>query len=350
MPARQQWTAEEAQAWYADQPWLAGCNYVPSNAVNQLEMWQAETFDLETNARELGWASDLGFNTVRVFLHDLLWAQDQRGFIDRVDRFLDTSAGLGIRPMFVLFDGVWDPFPKLGPQPAARPRVHNSRWVQSPGAEALADSTRHEALAGYVGGVVGHFRDDERIVAWDLFNEPDNPNPAYAASELSNKAELAEELLRKSFSWAREAGPSQPITAGVWRGRWGDIDTVSAIDRLMLTESDVISFHSYAPAERVLESIEELRVYGRPLLITEYLARPTGSTFETVLPVLREQSAGAYSWGLVSGKTQTIYPWDSWTKQYAEEPPLWFHDILRPDGRPYREAEAETIRWLTGNG
>ena len=347
MPVRHQWTADEAQAWYANQPWLVGCNYIPSSAVNQLEMWQKETFDPETIGRELRWANGLGFNTVRVFLHDLLWSHDKNGFVDRINRFLATSNELGIRPMFVLFDGVWDAHPKLGRQQAPRLRVHNSRWVQSPGVDALSDRSRHGALADYVKGIIGQFKDDDRIVAWDLFNEPDNPNPAYRGSELPNKATLAEELLRKSYVWAREAGATQPITAGVWRGRWGDIDKVAAIDRVMLTESNVISFHSYATADRVSQSIEELEEYGRPLLLTEYLARPTGSTFETVLPVLQERLVGGYNWGFVSGKTQTIYPWDSWTRQYTDEPDVWFHDVLRADGTPFRKEETETIRWLT---
>ena len=134
MSARGQWTEKEARDWYGRQPWPVGCNYIPSTAINQLEMWQAETFDEAANDRELGWAAGLGFNTVRVYLHDLLWEQDVRGFMGRIDRFLAIAARHGIRPMFVLFDGVWDPFPKPGPQPSPRPHLHNSGWVQSPGA------------------------------------------------------------------------------------------------------------------------------------------------------------------------------------------------------------------------
>ena len=310
-------------------------------------MWQAATFDPETIERELGWASGLGFNTARVFVHDLLWKRAEE-FVARVERFLAISSAEGIRPMFVLFDGVWDPHPRLGPQPAPRGHVHNSRWVQSPGVEALGQPGHHGELEDYVRGIVGHFREDARVLAWDLFNEPDNPNPSYGEQEPANKAGLALALLRKAYVWARGAGPTQPLTAGVWRGRWGDISQVSEIDRLMLTESDVISFHSYYPADAVRARIDELEQYGRPVLLTEYLSRPAGSTFEAILPMLKQRRIGAYNWGLVAGKTQTIYPWDSWAKAYASEPDVWFHDILRPDGTPYRQDEADLIRRLAG--
>jgi len=344
---RSRWTVEEAQGWHRRQPWLVGCNFIPSNAINQLEMWQAETFDIETIDRELEWASDIGFNAARVFLHDLLWKQDNEGFRSRVDQFLETASRHGVLVMFVLFDGVWDPYPALGPQRATRPHVHNSGWVQSPGAGVLAAADRHEELEGYVTGVVQSFRDDDRVLAWDLFNEPDSPNPAYGDRELPDKAERATALLGRAYGWAREAGPTQPITAGVWYGRVQGEDA-SEINRMMLSESDVISFHSYLEAERVASRIRELKEFERPILLTEYMSRGSGSTFEAVLPLLKEQKVGAFNWGFVSGKTQTIYPWDSWVREYEGEPDEWFHDVLRADGTAYRAEEVELIRGLTG--
>ncbi len=346
MPARSQWTEEEARDWYERQPWPVGCNYIPSNAINQLEMWQAETFDEATNDRELGWAAGLGFNTVRVYLHDLLW-EDPQGFLDRIDRFLDIASRHGIHTLFVLLDGIWDPHPRAGPQRAPRPRVHNSRWLQSPGVEIFADPLRHDELRHYVTGVVGHFRDDERILGWDIFNEPDNPNHAYATDEPANKRALALALIRKAYNWAREAGPSQPITSGVWRPEWVSTGARSELDEFQLRASDIISFHAYTGPARLQERVDDLVALGRPLFLTEYLARPYGSTFEAVLPILRERKVAAYCWGLVSGKTQTIYPWDSWAKTYDSEPDPWFHDILRPDGTPYRDEEAAFLRDMT---
>jgi hypothetical protein len=347
MPPRDRWTIDEARAWYAAQPWLVGCNFIPSNAVNQLEMWQAQTFDIETIDRELGWAADIGFNSVRVFLHNLLWQRDAKGLLGRVDQFLGISERHSISTMLVLFDGVWDPHPRIGPQRTPRPRVHNAGWVQSPGADILGDPSRQAELEGYVSGVVENFCDDVRVLAWDLFNEPDNRNPAYAARELDDKAERATELLIKIYPWSRAAGPSQPITVGIYGPEWGDLNKASGIDRLVLTESDVISFHSYQPPDGLRKRIDALERYGRPILLTEYMARGAGSTFEGALPLLKERHVGAYNWGFVSGKTQTIYPWDSWAKKYESEPDLWFHDVLRSDGTPYREEEVALIRRLT---
>ena len=133
------WTEDRANAWYSKQPWLVGANYIPSTAINQLEMWQAETFDPERIDIELGWAEGLGMNTIRVFLHDLVWEQNPAGFQQRIDRFLAIAAKHNIRPMFVLFDSCWDPNPRLGEQREPRAGVHNSGWVQSPGAKALRD-------------------------------------------------------------------------------------------------------------------------------------------------------------------------------------------------------------------
>lgn len=348
---RDRWTAEEAEAWYAAQPWFVGANFVPSTAVNQLEMWQEATYDEETIDRELGWAAGIGFNTMRVFLHDLVWKADPEGYLRRIDRFLDVADRYGIGVMLVFFDGVWNPFPVADEQPSPTPHVHNSQWVQSPGAEILADLKRHDELESYVKGVVGRFRTDPRVVVWDLFNEPDNPNPvSYAEVDLSQeiKVPAAEALLQKAFEWARSMGPIQPITAGVWRGDWSDPNALTSMNKLMLSQSDVISFHSYSPPDVVEGLVKDLRQYGRPLFCTEYMARPTGSTFEGILPIFATENVSAYNWGLVSGKTQTIYNWVSWVTMSPESADPWHHDVFYEDGRPYDQAEVALIKELTG--
>ena len=352
--ARDRWSAEEANGWYAKQPWLAGCNFIPSTAINQLEMWQAESFDPATIDRELGWAGQLGFNSVRVFLHNLLWEQDREGFLRRVDQFLAIAEKHKIGVMMVPLDGVWDPQPKLGRQREPRPHVHNSGWVQAPGAEILGDPARHDELRPYIFSLIHHFRDDRRIQVWDLFNEPGNPNhnsygEGGAKTEISNKEEMATILLAKVFVWAREAGPSQPLTAGVWRGDWSSHDGLTPCNRIMLEESDVVSFHSYGDLSHVRPGVEDLRRYNRPILCTEYMSRGAGSLFDPVMGYFKQEKIGAYNWGLVAGKTQTQYPWETWQKQYTAEPELWFHDIFRPDGSPYDAAEVRYIRRLIGD-
>ena len=342
------WSEERAAAWQARRGWRVGCNFVPSSASNQLEMWQAATFDPATLERELDLAGSLGFTSLRVFLHDLAWQQDPEGFCGRLESFLDAADRRGIGSLLVLFDGVWNPHPRPGAQPEPRARVHNSGWVQGPGADVLADPARQDALEPYVTSLLDRFRDDPRIDGWDLFNEPDNPNPAYRRQEIADKAERACELLEKAFAWARAAAPTQPLTAGVWQGDWHDPEKLSDVARLSLDSSDVISFHCYGDLTELRARAEALRRYGRPLLCTEFLARTLGSTFDPHLGWMKEHGVGAYCWGFVAGRIQTEYGWDSWVRKYDAEPEPWFHDVFRPDGSPYDPGEVAYIRSLTG--
>ncbi len=347
-PEGSRWSPDRANAWYRAQGWPVGANYVTSNAINQLEMFQAPTFDPRRIDTELGWAQANGFNSVRVFLHDLLWAQDRRGFLSRLAHFVDIAARHGIKPLFVLFDSCWDPFPEAGPQRPPRPGVHNSGWVQSPGAARLDDRDYQGTLRGYVTGVLTEFRTDDRVLAWDLWNEPDNPSRYYRSVERADKVELVADLLPQVFGWARSVDPCQPLTSAVWDGEWADPERRSTISGIQLENSDVITFHSYGEPADFEGRIAELAPLGRPILCTEYLARPLGSTVQGILPVAKRYNVGALNWGLVAGKTQTYFPWDSWEHPYAAMPDVWFHDLLGPDGRPYRDTEMDTIRQLSG--
>lgn len=349
------WPAQRANDWYAAQPWLVGANFVPSTAVNQLEMWQAETFDPATIDRELGYAEGIGMNTMRVFLHDIAWREDPEGFYTRVDKYLEIADKHGIKTLFVIFDGVWHPNPKAGPQPAPVPGLHNSGWVQSPGRAYLQSPEKQDELKPYVMGLLARYGKDPRVLAWDLFNEPDNSNlQAYgrlgAGIELdeADKEKFAMQLLERTFSWFREANPSQPATCGVWRGDY--LSNPTAIQRVQLEQSDIISFHDYDKPGELRKQIVGLQKLGRPVLCTEYMARGNHSTFAGNLPVLKHYGVAAWSWGLVNGKSNTIYPWDSWKKAYAAEPKVWFHDIFRADGTPYSKTETDLIRKLTGRG
>jgi hypothetical protein len=345
------WPEQKANAWYAQQPWLVGSNYVPKSAINQLEMWQEATFDPAGIDTEFAWAEAMGMNTMRVFLHDLLWQQDAKGFQKRIDQFLAIAARHHIRPIFVIFDSCWDPAPHLGLQHPPVPGVHNSGWVQSPGAAALGDASQYPRLKEYVQGLVGAFATDDRILAWDVWNEPGADNlGSYPRQELKDKTARVTALLPQVFAWAREAHPVQPLTSGVWA-----IDTSSdgakqdELQQIQLRESDVITFHNYSWPEDFQREVTWLRKYNRPVICTEYMARSVGSTFDTVLPIAKQEKVGAINWGFVAGKTQTYFPWESWVHPYiVHEPPVWFHEVLRPDGTPYRQAEVNLIRQLTG--
>ncbi|RRB00053.1 endo-1,4-beta-xylanase [Larkinella rosea] len=350
----QQWTPKQANDWYKSQPWLVGSNFLPASAINQLEMWQAQSFDPKRIDKELGYAESLGMNTMRVFLHDMVWRQDAKGFKNRIDQFLALCAKHKIRPMLVLFDSCWDPQPKLGKQHAPVLGRHNSGWVQGPGAAILSDKTKWESLRSYVKDVVGTFRADKRILAWDIVNEPDNENSnSYGKNgkiktELPNKAQLGVELVKAGFGWAREAKPTQPITSGPWKGDWSSLEKMDEMNKFLVQNSDVITFHNYGPPAEFQKRVNELKKFGRPLICTEYMARPAGSTFEGSLPIAKTEHVGMINWGFVSGKSNTIYPWDSWQKQYTAEPPVWFHDIFRENGQPYIAAETTFIRKMTG--
>ncbi len=348
--ASSQWSPEKAAAWYAKQPWQVGGNYVPSTAINQLEMWQAETFDPKTIDRELGWAAAAGMNTMRVFLHDMLWQQDSEGFLNRLDAFLAITDKHGIKPMLVLFDAVWDPHPALGKQRDPKPHVHNSGWVQSPHIETLKDPAKQDALQPYVKGVLERFKDDPRILMWDLYNEPGNGNgSSYGHLEAPDKEELSLQLLERLFRWARQVDPAQPLTAGVWTGDdWNKDGNLSPLNRYMLQNSDIITFHTYSALDASQKRVESLKPWGRPLICTEYMARTAGCTFAEHLPYFKQQNIGAVHWGLVAGKSQTQYPWESWRQTFTEEPKVWFHDVFRADGTPFDPADIVLFKSLTG--
>jgi hypothetical protein len=346
--ARDRWTKAEAKQWYDAQPWLVGSNYTPANAINQLEMWQAATFDPATIDKDLGWAEQLGMNTMRVYLHNLLWEDDAEGLKKRMEVFLDIAAKHHIKPLFVLFDSCWDPNPKLGPQHPPIPGVHNSGWVQAPGAARLADKSQYGKLEGYVKDVVGSFAHDDRVLGWVLWNEPNNggggnyePTP--------HKKELVAGLLGQVFDWAQSVDPEQPLTSGVWIGdHWDKMETLDPVERIQVTRSDVMTFHDYNWPEKFAERARQMLSYGRPVLCTEYMARGNGSTFDGSLPIGKKLNIGMINWGFVDGKTQTRLPWDSWKKPYTmDEPTIWFHEVLRADGTPYRKAETDLIKALS---
>ena len=346
----EKWSEQKAKDWYARQPWLIGSNYNPASAINQLEMWQADSFDPKRIDLELGWAESLGMNTMRVYLHDLLWQQDAEGFKRRLDQFLSITARHKIRPIFVLFDSVWDPDPKLGKQRAPRPGVHNSGWVQSPSRTRLQNPAEYSQLEAYVKGVVGAFARDQRVLAWDIWNEPDNVNPgSYNQLEPKNKVELVLALLPKAFAWAREARAEQPLTSAVWKGDWSTPEKMTPMDLLQIDLSDVVTFHNYDSPTELEKRINWLKRYNRPMICSEYMARGNGSYFFGSLLIGKVHNVGMINWGFVQGKTQTHLPWDSWERPYIDrEPSVWFHEVFRNNGQPYLPEEVEFIKRMTG--
>ena len=347
--ARGRWPCEKANQWYAEQPWLVGCNFIPSNAINQLEMWQADTFDAETIDRELQLAAGLGFNVVRVYLHDLAYEQDPDGFLNRVEQFLKIADRHGIKTLPVIFDDCWLAEPKAGRQPQPWPGVHNSGWLESPGLPQLEryphDPALRQRLEKYVKAVLNRFGKDPRVLMWDLYNEPGGwwyrrgEKPGSFQKGLS--AELCLPLLRDVYRWARQVKPSQPLTTCWNRGAYEEEPS--------LEWADVVTFHHYGDPAALEKLIDKLRqgAPNRPLICTEYLYRDGGSRFQTHLPLFRKYRIGAVNWGLVAGKTNTIWGWESWSRPCTPEPKAWHHDIFRKDGTPFDEKEVALIRSMT---
>jgi hypothetical protein len=330
---RGRWSEAEAWEWYWTAGLQQGFNYVPRNCVNTTEQWQSETFDATEINWELGIARSLGYTSVRVFLQFLIWEHDPAGFERRFDTFLSIAAGRGLSTVPVIFDDCRfsgrDPF--LGPQDKLGNPPANRSWTPSPGHALVTDARRRPALAEYVENLTGKHRRDHRILMWDLYNEPGN----------SGMGDAVLPLLDETFDVARQTGPTQPLTAGAYRGGGNHQD---AIDTRCAELSDVISFHAYNPESELVKQTGFLLEHRRPLLCTEWMARPhpQESRIETHLEVFRRFGVSYYNWGLVNGRTRTQYPWNA--EEGSPEPEEWFHDIARHDGSPYRSDEWYALR------
>jgi len=322
------WTAADAAKWYEKIGVIRGCNYLPRSAVNMTELWQAETFDPKTIDEELGWAGKAGYNSLRVFVQYLVWKHDGEALKQRIKQFLTLAKKHGISTMLTLFCdcSFAGKEPYLGKQDDPVPGVHNSGWVPSPGLKLVADRSAWPDLENYVKDIVGAFGADERVLIWDLYNEPGN----------SGMGEKSLPLVEAAFAWAREVHPSQPLTVGVW------IDFAGSISQRLMELSDIISFHAYDNAEGVESKIKLCQAQGRPLICTEWLLRQGGNTFESILPLFSKHKVGWYHWGLVAGRTQTYMPWGS--KPGDPMPAVWQHDTFHADGTLYDAREMELLR------
>lgn len=327
--SQNKWSIEKANNWYSNHKWMTGANFNPSSAINQLEMWQADTFDPDTIDKELGYAEGIGFNTMRVYLHSLAYKSDPKGFKNRMKTYLEIADKHDIKTMFVIFDDVWGATPKIGKQPEPKPGIHNSGWVQDPGDPASREPKNFPELKIYVQDIIQEFANDDRILMWDLYNEPGN----------SGKLVSSMALLKAVFEWSREVNPSQPLTVGLWSWGFQELNAFQALN------SDIITYHHYGEPENHQLIINLLKTHGRPMICTEYMARTRNSRFSNILPLLKNENIGAINWGLVAGKSNTIYQWDTPITS-GEEPVEWFHDVFRKDGTPYRQDEVDLIRKL----
>ena len=332
------WSVEQAWQWMEMIGWPVGCNYVPSYAINQFEFWQPETFAPDLIDKELGMAAGLGFNTVRIYLHERLWYADKEDFKRRIDRFLEIADSHGIKTVVTFFTNGGDHNREFsfGDQPEPIPGVHSSAWIPSPGKEVIDDPSKWPALKKYVQDILRTYSDDRRILYWNLCNEPENFKGGCDVSD----------FMPQVYEWAWEVRPSQPLSSPVWQrpGIHG-VQTKLDLVAFVCNHSDIVTFHCYSSPEEVETMIGMLKRFRRPMVCQEYLARTYGNTFETVLPILKKAGVGAINWGLVNGKCQFHIPWGY--KADDPEPEIWFHDIFRKDGTPYDPREIAFIRSMT---
>ncbi|MDR1746311.1 MAG: cellulase family glycosylhydrolase [Tannerella sp.] len=329
------WTTEKANDWYRSNGWFNGVNYIPSDAINYTAMWDKTSFNPELIDRELALAEDLGFNCVRVVLQHAVYADDPEYFLKTLDQFLSICAKHKIRVMPAFFDdcvfGV-NADPVIGKQPEPLIGWYAWAWSPSPGHTMVIDPRYHPALEKYVKAVLNKFRNDPRIFVWDLYNEPGTAiaQPGFP-------------LVRKVFEWAREINPSQPVTIGIWveNKDWEERNAY------FIDNSDIISYHCYGNKEEMSARIEKYKQYGRPVICTEWMNRPSKSTVRDIMPLLKQENVSAILWGLVNGKTQTDLSWGHRPEKmpYTGE---WQHDLFHTDFTPYDKQELELIKALNG--
>ena len=340
-----QWTSDKAFEWYSNEEWPIGANFLPSSAINQLEMFQNETYDKQTITKELKMANSLGFNSMRVYLHDLLWnIKDE--FLSNFEEFLEICDELNIKPIIVLFDDCHRSDPKLGMQFLPLRGIHNSGWSQSPGHKIVKEihngnKTELPRLKKFTQEILDLYKKDKRILLWDIYNEPGQ----FGIGEESL------DFLKLVWDWAHEVRPDQPLTSCM-HGSIGE----NIID-LNREKSDIITFHADESKE-LQRIINELIKLKRPIICTEYMAREFGTTFDFCLPIFKKNNIGCFNWGFVAGKSQTHFGWDTILKlkeavknkdfileeDDIPEPKIWFHDIFRKDGSAFDESEVAFIK------
>jgi hypothetical protein len=327
-PDGRRWEDRRIWTWWDNIGVVRGVNYVPSYAVNSTEMWMEESFDPDMIDRELGWAQSLGFTSVRVPLQVLVWQDDADGFLDRLDALLDLADRNGLTVVPILFDdlNLAGRDPALGAQPDPVEGQHNTQWTPSPGPGVVRDQAQWADLEDFVRDIVRTFQRDRRILYWDLYNTAGN----------SDLWEQSLPFMDQVFNWVRDIDPSQPLAVPAWR------EFGSPMAARKLERSDIVTFHSFEHPELLEAKIKLLKRYNRPIVVSDWLMRQQGNTFEEVLPVYATHGVGWFSRGLVQGRTQM------WVQQSEfrneDEPTVWQHDLLTPDGEPYDPQEIELIR------
>ena len=322
------WDGDRVRRWYDNLGVVKGVNYIPRNAVNSTDMWRKETFDPDLINEELGWVRKAGYTTLRVQLQYIAWKEDPKGFMERLEKFMDLAARNTLKVVPVLFDdkNFANMDPVAGPQPEPIPGKNNARWVPSPGPAAVKDRSTWPDLEKYFRDVMEKYKGDDRVVYWDLYNRAGD-------SELW---EATLPLMDQVFNWARDIDPKQPLAAPAWT-KPNSAMTVHKLER-----SDIVTFQSFETAGQIEALLTLLKRYDRPIICSDWLMRQRDNDFEKILPLFSVHRVGWFNRGLVNGKTQEWIQQDQYRS--ADRPELWQHDVLKPNGDAYDPKEIERIQ------
>lgn len=349
----EQWSKERAWAWYTARPWIRGCNFMSSDCANRIDQWQAYGFEerFATAKRELALCAETGFNSIRIIPEFFVWEQEHDGFMERFERYVQAAHENGISCMVVLGNDCMPPkeeFDKrmhLGEQHVdwgfhGGRRVSQHGTFGGAGYSVLDTQEGADRFCDFARELVETYKNDERILMWDVFNEPGN----------SNRKSMSLPVLKRLFEIIRAIDPIQPLTVGVW-SETRHPEKLPEIERFGLEHSDIVSFHCYSAYADNVEILHRLKAFGRPIVNTEWLARCIGNTVEEIFPLFFAMGVGCYNWGFVAGKYQTFEPWEGMWDNYAKDPAhngwdfeKWFHDLYRPSLHPYNPNEIALIK------
>ena len=348
------WTKERAWQWYNERPWIRGCNYMSADCANRVDQWQSLGWEerFETTRREFALMRETGFNTIRVILEYAVWRDEHDGFLRRFEDYISLAAEYGISCIVVLANDCMPPMspewkrPQIGPQKVdwgyhggvkrSQHGIHSEPaphfWLDEP-------ETREDYFR-MVREIVTLYRQDPRILIWDVYNEPGN----------SLREEITLPNVKALFALVREIDPDQPLTSdGLGISPDRDVPP-TPVQAYCQEQSDVITYHCYENLDDHVQILHRLKEHGRPILNTEWLARPLGNDVQTLFPLFWLERIGCVCWGFVAGMYQTYEPWNwIWEKYEKGELPdadftKWLHDLYRPSHRPYDPKEIEIIQ------
>lgn len=350
------WSEERIWKWYRERPWIRGCNFMSSDCANRIDQWQEYGFEtrFETAKRELALAAETGMNSIRIIPEFYVWQREHDGFMERFERYIEAADENGISCMVVLGNDCVPPKEEalarlhLGEQHVDW-GYHGGRKVSQHGTfggagySLLDDAETAREYYAFVRELVTKYRDDERIIVWDVFNEPGN----------SNRKSMSLPHLKKFFEIIREIDPIQPLTVGIW-SQQTEHEKLLEIEKYGLEHSDIISYHSYNDYVDNVKEMNILKKTGRPIINTEWLNRCAHNTVEEMFPLFFLEKIGCYNWGFVAGKYQTYEPWNHVWDDLKENPDSmrdfdftkWFHDLYRPNLHPYNPKEIELMQTI----